>query len=47
MKANRTTGGESNMTLVRLITNAKTHITGTPVKFDPTEMIRQQKRLPH
>lgn len=35
--------GQSNMTLVRIITSAKTHITGTPQKFDPMEMMRQRK----
>jgi len=40
----KTTGPESNMTLARLITNAKTHITGTPVKFDPMEMMRQRNK---
>ena len=39
----RMTGRESNMTLVRIITEAKTHITGTPQKFDPMEMMRQRK----
>ncbi len=37
------TGRESNMTLVRVLTNAKTHITGTPQKFDPMEMMRRQR----
>ena len=37
------TGRESNMTLVRVITDAKTHITGTPQKFDPMEMMRRQR----
>jgi hypothetical protein len=37
------TGHDSNMTLVRVITNAKTHITGTPQKFDPMEMMRRQQ----
>ncbi len=36
------TGSESTMTLMRVITNAKTHITGTPQKFDPVGMIRRQ-----
>jgi hypothetical protein len=36
------TGRDSNMTLVRVITNAKTRITGTPQKFDPMEMMRRQ-----
>ncbi len=31
------------LTLVRLITDAKTHITGTPQKFDPMEMMRRQR----
>ncbi len=37
------TGRDSNMTLARVITNAKTHITGTPQKFDPMEMMRRQQ----
>lgn len=36
------TGRDANMTLVRVISNAKTHITGTPQKFDPMEMMRRQ-----
>jgi hypothetical protein len=43
MKANRTTGGESNMTLVRLITDAKTHSSATLEKFDPMETMRRQR----
>ena len=36
-------GKDSNMTLVRVLTNAKTHITGTPTKYDPMEMMRQRR----
>ncbi len=42
----KTTGRESNVTLVRLITNAKTHIIGTPQKFDPMERMRRQRNNP-
>lgn len=38
----KVTGRDSNMTLVRVISNAKTRITGTPQKFDPMEMMRRQ-----
>ncbi len=37
------TGRDASMTLVRVIRNAKTHITGTPEKFDPVEMTRGQR----
>lgn len=37
------TGKESNMTLVRLIADARTHITGTPMKMDPMEMLRRRR----
>ena len=40
------TGRDANMTLLRLVTNAKTRITGTPQKFDPTEMMRRQMEKP-
>ncbi len=40
------TGRDTNMTLLRVITNAKTHITGTPMKFDPMEMMRRQMEKP-
>ncbi len=36
------TGRDTNMTLVRMITDARTHITGTPQKFDPAEMMRRR-----
>src|SRR5712692_3353830 len=42
----KTTGRESSMTLVRLITDAKTHITGTPEKIDPMERMRRQRNNP-
>jgi hypothetical protein len=32
------------MTLQRLITDAKTHVTGTPTKFDPMNMMRQHQQ---
>ncbi len=37
----KTVGKESNMTLTRLITGAKTRITGTPQKLDLMEMMRK------
>jgi len=37
------TGRDASMTLVRVISNAKTHITGTPQEFDPMEMMRRQR----
>jgi hypothetical protein len=37
------TSQNNNMTLVRVISNAKTKITGTPQKFDPMEMMRRQR----
>ncbi len=36
-------GKNSTMTLQRVFTDAKTHIIGTPVKFDPMEMMRQSE----
>lgn len=39
----KTTSQHSNMTLLRVISNAKTRITGTPQKFDPMEMMRRQR----
>lgn len=33
---------DSTMTLIRVITGAKTRITGTPKRFDPMEMMRRQ-----
>lgn len=38
----KATGREGRMTLVRVITSAKSHITGIPQKFDPMEMMRRQ-----
>jgi hypothetical protein len=32
------------MVLTKVITSAKSHITGTPVKFDP-QMMRQQMQM--
>jgi hypothetical protein len=39
-------GKNQTMTLLRTITDAKTHITGTPTKFDPMEMMRQHQHQP-
>ena len=39
----KTTGRDANMTLIRVLTNAKTHITGTPQKFDPMEMMQRRR----
>lgn len=36
------TSKDGNMTLVKVLTNAKTKIRGTPRKFDPMEMMRQR-----
>jgi hypothetical protein len=36
------TSKDSSMVLTKVITDAKDHITGTPVKFDPMQMMRQQ-----
>jgi hypothetical protein len=36
------TGKDTSMLLTKVITDAKDHITGTPVKFDPMQMMRQQ-----
>jgi hypothetical protein len=33
-------GKDSSMVLTKVITDAKDHITGTPKKFDPTQMMR-------
>ncbi len=38
------TGKDNSMVLLRTITGAKDHITGTPVKFDPMEMMRQKQK---
>jgi len=38
------TGKESSLVLLKTITDAKDHITGTPVKFDPMEMMRQRQK---
>jgi len=40
----KTVSKDTTMTLQRVITDAKTHITGTPVKFDPMNMMRQQQQ---
>jgi hypothetical protein len=36
------TGKDGNQLLLKVITNARSHIVGTPVKFDPAEMMRRQ-----
>lgn len=36
-------GKDASMVLLKQITDAKDHITGTPMKFDPTQMMRQQR----
>jgi hypothetical protein len=33
-------GKDSSMVLTKVITDAKDHITGTPKKFDPMQMMR-------
>jgi len=37
----KSTSRDTTMTVTRLITNARDHITGTPQRFDPAEMMRQ------
>lgn len=37
----KSTNGDTTMTLTRLITDAKDRITGTPTKFDPSQVMRQ------
>jgi hypothetical protein len=37
----KATGKDGGMTLASVVTDAKDHITGTPQKFDPAEMMRQ------
>jgi hypothetical protein len=37
------TGPGTSMTLVRVVTDATTKITGTPQKFDPAEMMRRRQ----
>jgi hypothetical protein len=34
-------GKDATLVLLKTITGAKDHITGTPMKFDPTQMMRQ------
>jgi hypothetical protein len=38
------TGKETSLVLLKTITDAKDYITGTPVKFDPMQMMRQKPR---
>jgi hypothetical protein len=38
----KTQGKDSSMILTKVITDAKDHITGTPKKFDPRQMIRER-----
>jgi hypothetical protein len=37
----KSTNGDTTMIVTRLITDAKDQITGTPTKFDPSQMMRQ------
>jgi hypothetical protein len=37
----KTQGKDSSMVLTKVITDAKDHITGTPKKFDPMQMMRE------
>jgi hypothetical protein len=37
----KSTARDTTMTVTRLITNARDHISGTPQRFDPAEMMRQ------
>jgi hypothetical protein len=39
----KSSGKDNTMTLTKLITDAKTHITETPVKFDPAEMMKRRQ----
>ena len=41
------TGKDSTMVLTKQISDAKDHITGTPIKFDPSQMMRQQQQHPN
>jgi hypothetical protein len=38
----KTQGKDSSMVLTRVVTDAKDHITGTPKKFDPMQMMRDR-----
>ena len=42
----KSTTKDTTMVLTRVITDAKDHITGTPQKFDPAEMMRGMGRGP-
>ena len=42
----KTQGKDSSMVLTRVITDAKDHITGTPKKFDPMQMMRDRMGSP-
>jgi hypothetical protein len=37
---------DTSMVLTKVITDAKDHITGTPTKFDPTQMMRNRGGQP-
>ncbi len=39
----KSTGKDTSMTLTKVITDAKDHITGTPKKFDPMQMMRDRQ----
>ena len=40
-------GKDSSMVLTKIITDATDHITGTPIKFDPMQMMRGAQGQPH
>lgn len=39
----KSAGRDGTMTLIRVVSGAKTHIIGNPQKFDPMDMMRRQK----
>lgn len=43
----KTTTRNTSMTLIRVLSNAKTQIRGTPVPFDPMQMMQMGKRPPN
>jgi hypothetical protein len=40
----KTQGKESSMLLTKVITDAKDHITGTPKKFNPMDMMHEMDK---
>jgi hypothetical protein len=40
----KTQGKESSMLLTKVITDAKDHITGTPKKFNPMDMMQEMDK---